>query len=64
VIAVVKDVCAVAERAQICQQQGEQTVIFVDEVHRFIKQSKMLFYLTWNQVYSPLSVPQQRKSFL
>ena len=43
VTAGVKDVRAVVERAQIRQQQGEQTVLFVDEVHRFSKAQQDAF---------------------
>jgi putative ATPase len=43
VTAGVKDVRSVVARAQIRQQQGEQTVLFVDEVHRFSKAQQDAF---------------------
>ena len=36
----VKDIRAVVERAEYSHSMGQQTVLFVDEVHRFSKSQK------------------------
>ena len=43
VLAGVKDVRAAVQRAQLDQSQGRQTVLFVDEVHRFNKSQQDAF---------------------
>ncbi|MDF1655864.1 MAG: replication-associated recombination protein A [Coxiellaceae bacterium] len=43
VLAGVKDIRAVVERAQLAQQMGKPTVLFVDEVHRFNKTQQDAF---------------------
>ncbi len=43
VLAGVKDIRAVVERAELAQQMGKPTVLFVDEVHRFNKTQQDAF---------------------
>ncbi len=47
VLAGVKDIRAAVERAQAARAEKNQaTILFVDEVHRLIKPSKMFYWAT------------------
>ncbi len=46
----VKDIRAAIEKAQEYLIHDKQTILFIDEIHRFNKASKMPYYLIQNQV--------------
>jgi putative ATPase len=48
VLAGVKEIREAVERARMNQTTGRQTILFVDEVHRFNKSQQDAFCPTWN----------------
>jgi putative ATPase len=60
----VKDIREAVEQASIWQGQGKQTIVFVDEVHRFNKSQQDAFYRMWKVVCLLSLVPPQKTLLL
>ncbi|WP_296161869.1 AAA family ATPase [Rhodoferax sp.] len=53
----VKDIREAVEKAQLAQQQGRRTLVFVDEVHRFNKYIKVIANQRLKNIFCAVFVP-------
>ena len=56
----IKEIRQVMQEAEQSRRFGERTIVFIDEIHRFTRRSRMLSCPLWKRAASFSSAPPQR----